>query len=160
MTGFNLGQSTYHVNVLYVTGKSMKVDKEFAAEATRISVNDYYIDYKASERFIRVYTSFPGTRDWLESSPKKYFFFSFIQIILWLTAILGLLKLDSDNKIIISVCLSYSIFFNCVLTLLSRYIIHWLPIVLVLSGFYFLTKLEESKFLNNSNKKVLPSGNQ
>ncbi|MBC7474018.1 MAG: glycosyltransferase family 39 protein, partial [Candidatus Sericytochromatia bacterium] len=46
LTGFNLWQSTYHANVLYITVKARQVDKVFDAEATRIAGKDYYIENK------------------------------------------------------------------------------------------------------------------
>jgi len=165
---FNLWQSTYYSNVLYTTVKAMEVDKELSSDFKRIAKNDYYIDYQAEPRFmkeaikriidkpfdyfrfcvertLRAYTAFPGTRDWLETKPHLYFALSFIQVLLWVLGLLGLKEMKNPAKTFLLICLTYSILFHSLLSILSRYIIPWLPIVIISATFFILKRAEKLK---------------
>jgi hypothetical protein len=151
---FNLWDGTYYSCVLYNTGMALSVDKEMFSEHERIRSNYYYIDYQAEpefmkqalirikdkpftyirfciERIIRVYSAFPGTRDLMISKPILYWPLSIFQILFNTFGLIGILKLDKTIKFTIIGMLLYSIFFNSLFNLLSRYTLPWSILIII-----------------------------
>lgn len=157
---YNLWQGSYRSSVVY--GESAGVyDEDFQKEKIRLVEDDYYIDYQAEKRFlsaaleriytqplryirncfermIRGYLSFPGTRDWLNNGAyTRFFALAFIQALIWFMAFAGLIILDNILlRRFISAILIYSFVFNGAFNLITRYVLPWIPLALVLGCLY------------------------
>lgn len=155
---YNLWQGSFYSSVVYAESAG-EYDPEFKQNKNRLSGNDYYIDYQAEPRFLkaalkrifddplaytrfcierllRVYTAFPGTRDWvIEKRWKPYILLSIIQVSLWLLAGIGLYKIKTTDYFFLFLLLFiYQFSFNAAFNLISRYVLPWLPLTFVFTS--------------------------